>query len=145
MKIAEKHSSDCCRFFSLQSVSDIMTKTGMCGRKYVHYITSQTFFYSSLVKSESTWLHPEELKIIQSKKSASVAQTLTEPYEACKWNHLPIFSMLRSVCLNLGSPSTKHHQFQHTQSLSNHPTFPRAPPPVDPSPATHPYYLQGSK
>ena len=64
-------------------VCNVMNEADMCGRG-VHYVMSQSFFCSSLVKSEQTRLRPAELKFESNKYSD--AQILTKlPQETCQW------------------------------------------------------------
>ena len=46
----------------LVCVCDVMNKAGVCGSS-VYQVRSHSYFCSSLVESEPTWLRPEKLKV----------------------------------------------------------------------------------
>ena len=85
-------SNDCCHFMA-RSLYWISSTRPACAAKYqTHH--EPTFFCSTLVKSEPTWLHPEELQFEAKEHFFYINTDRT----TCTWTHLQI-SVFRSSCI----------------------------------------------
>ena len=70
----------------------------MCGRRIK--TSKANLFCSSLVKSDPTWLHPEELRF-EAENTPIVSLLIEEWNEACRWKYFHIF---RAMVISLWNP-----------------------------------------